>query len=107
VTASPDGKSMFVSCARAGAIARFDVASRKETARTKLSMEALPESKTRLFADRFGDSPVPVGLHVSADGARVYVATTQSDLVVIVDPQSLAVVDMIATGDEPDGMAVF
>ncbi len=60
---------------------------------------------TRLFGDRFGESPVPVGLVISPDDKIAWVAATQSDVVVVVEVETLEVIDLIRTGIEPDGMA--
>ena len=66
---------------------------------------ALPESTTRLFGTQFGDSPVPVGLVISPDGRTAWVAATQADVVVAVDPSDLRVIGLLEAGREPDGMA--
>ncbi|HVS17417.1 MAG TPA: hypothetical protein VMT18_02370, partial [Planctomycetota bacterium] len=54
---------------------------------------------------QFGASPVPVGIEVSADGKRAWVANTNADLVTVLDLDALKVVDRIPTGRQPDGMA--
>jgi YVTN family beta-propeller protein len=73
--------------------------------RKKLDLSTVPDAATRLFGDRFGESPVPVGLVISPDDKIAWVAATQSDVVVVVDVETLEVVDLIRTGKEPDGMA--
>ena len=65
----------------------------------------MPTAASRLFGDRFGESPVPVGVVIAPDGSRAWVAATQSDVVVVVDTSTLEVLDLIRTGQEPDGMA--
>ena len=105
VAITPDGGRALVSCARAGEVALFDVAERKELRRSKLDLTALPESTKRLFGDRFGNSPVPVGLVIAPDGGSAWVAATQSDVVVVVDTKTLEVRKAIRAGREPDGMA--
>ena len=65
----------------------------------------MADAAARLFGDRFGKSPVPVGLVVAPDGKRAWVAATQADMVVVLDPATLEVVDLIKAGKEPDGMA--
>jgi YVTN family beta-propeller protein len=81
------------------------VAARKELRRARLDLTAVADAAKRLFGDRFGESPVPVGLVVAPDGKRAWVAATQSDVVVAFDPATLEVLDLIKTGHEPDGMA--
>jgi len=105
VAITPDGKRALVSCARAGEVAVFDVATRKELLRRKLDLSTVPTASMRLFGDRFGESPVPVGLVIAPDGKRAWVAATQADAVVVFDPTSLEVLDLIKAGQEPDGMA--
>jgi YVTN family beta-propeller protein len=106
VAVTPDGRHVLVSCADTGEIALFDVALRKELRRAKLDLSTVPDAATRLFGDRFGDSPVPVGLVISRDGGTAWVAATQSDVVVVLDTTTLAVQDLIQAGKEPDGMAL-
>ncbi len=105
VVSTHDGKRILVSCAATGEVASFDRESRKELARRKLDLSTVPDAATRLFGDRFGDSPVPVGLVVSPDDEVAWVAATQSDVVVVVKVETLEVIDLIRSGREPDGMA--
>lgn len=102
---TPDGSRALVSAARSGEVVALDVAARRETARATLDLSALPESTTRLFGDRFGDSPVPVGLVIAPHGGTAWVAATQADLVVVIDPGDLTVTGLLEAGREPDGMA--
>lgn len=103
---TPDGTRALVSCAEAGEVALFDARSREPLLRRKLDLSTVPDAATRLFGDRFGESPVPVGLVVSTDGRRAWVAATQADVVVVVDTETLEVVELIQAGHEPDGMAL-
>ena len=105
VVSTFDGKRILVSCASTGEVAAFDRKTRKELVRRKLDLSTVPDAATRLFGDRFGESPVPVGLVVSPDDRIAWVAATQSDVVVVVDVETLKVIDLIRTGKEPDGMA--
>ncbi len=105
VAVSPDGRRVLVSCARSGEVAVFDVETRAERVRRKLDLAPVEGSARRLFGDRFGESPVPVGLVIDPDGKRAWVAATQADVVVVIDPETLDVQGLIATGREPDGMA--
>ncbi len=102
---TPDGKRVLVSCARSGEVAVFDGSSRKELFRRKLDLASVKDAGSRLFGDRFGESPVPVGLLVAPDGGRAWVAATQADAVVALDPGTLEVIGLLRAGREPDGMA--
>ena len=105
VAVTPDGKRVLVSCARSGEVAVLDRAERKELLRRKLDLSPVEGFEGRLFGDRFGESPVPVGLVIEPGGKRAFVAATQADVVVVVDPETLDVIDVIEAGREPDGMA--
>ena len=48
---------------------------------------------------------MPVGLVIAPDGSRGWVAATQADAVVVLDPRELRVLDLYKAGREPDGMA--
>jgi YVTN family beta-propeller protein len=105
VKITPDGRRALVSCARSGDVAVFDVATRKETGRIALDKEAVSGSESRLFSNQFGKSPVPVGLLIAPDGSRAWVASTNADVVSVLDLGKLAVVGRLTAGREPDGLA--
>ena len=102
---TPDGRRALVSAARSGEVVVFDASTRQEVVRARLDLGNAPDASRRLFGDRFGESPVPVGLVTSPDGQRAWVAATQADAVVVVDPAGLEVRDLLKAGREPDGMA--
>jgi YVTN family beta-propeller protein len=105
VKVTPDGKRALVSCAQSGDVAVFDVASRREVRRIAMDREAVPGSEARVFSDRFGKSPVPVGLLIAPDGKRAWVASTNADVVSVLDLEKLEVVGRLTAGREPDGLA--
>jgi len=101
---TPDGKHVLVTCARSGDVAVFDAESREEVRRVPMKLDP-KDAKGRLFGDRFGQSPVPIGVLVPPDAGRAYIANAQADLVAVVDLQQWKVVDALEAGREPDGMA--
>lgn len=105
VKVTPDGKRALVSCAQSGDVAVFDVDSRKEIRRIPMDREAVPGSEARVFSDRFGKSPVPVGLLIAPDGKRAWVASTNADVVSVIDLETYQVVGRLKAGREPDGLA--
>jgi YVTN family beta-propeller protein len=105
VKLTPDGKRALVSCAQSGDVAVFDVASRKEVKRIRLDREAVPGIQKRSFADQFGRSPAPVGLLIAPDGNRAWVASTNADVVSVIDLEKLEVVGRLTAGNEPDGLS--
>lgn len=105
VKVTPDGKRALVSCAQSGDVAVFDVKSRKEVKRIPMDREAVPGSEARVFSTRFGKSPVPVGLLVAPDGKRAWVASTNADVISVIDLDKLEVVGRLTAGKEPDGLA--
>ena len=105
VKITPDGKRALVSCARSGDVAVIDAATKKEIKRISIDREAVPGSETRLFSTQFGKSPTPVGLLVAPDSKRAWVASTNADVVSVLDLDSLAIVGRITAGKEPDGLA--
>lgn len=102
---TPDGSRALVSAARTGEIVVFDATRRQESMRAKLDLSNAANAAERLFGDRFGDSPVPVGLVTSPDGRTAWVAATQADVIVAFDPETLEVRELLVAGHEPDGMA--
>lgn len=105
VAFTPDGNRALVSAARSGEVVLFDANKRQEMSRTQLDLSNAPDASRRLFGDRFGESPVPVGLVTSPDGESAWVAATQADAVVVVESRHLVVQDLLRAGHEPDGMA--
>ncbi|MHC4846242.1 MAG: YVTN family beta-propeller repeat protein [Planctomycetota bacterium] len=99
-----DGKRVLVSNARSGEVAVFDAATRAEVARIPMELTALEAKDGRLFGEQFAGSPVPVGLLVSADGQRAWVANTNADIVTVLDLARLEVAGRIKAGAEPDGL---
>ena len=83
----------------------FDVASRKEVKRIRLDAQAVPGVEKRSFSDQFGKSPTPVGLLIAADGKRAWVASTNADVISVIDLDRLEVMGRLTAGREPDGLA--
>jgi YVTN family beta-propeller protein len=81
-----DGALVLVSDAEGGDVVVVDVATRKE--------------RKRIKAGR-----VPLGILMEPGGARAYVATRRDDGVTAIDLKTLEVVNHIATGNDPDGLA--
>ena len=106
-TMTPDGSRVLVSCAESGDVAVFDTAKRELLARIPMKSTTVEEEERdrRLFGDRFGQSPVPIGVLIEPDGSRAYVANTNADVVTVIDLRTLEVTGRIATGRQPDGMA--
>jgi YVTN family beta-propeller protein len=105
VEATPDGQHMLVSNAHSGDVSVFSVATRKELLRIPMKMESVEGADERLFGDRFGDSPVPVGIQIEPNGKRAFVANANADIVTVLDLTTWKAVGGIVTGKQPDGMA--
>jgi len=101
----PGGRRALVSCAKSGDVVVLDADKRKEIKRIPMDREAVPGAKDRLFSTRFGKSPVPVGILIAPDGLRAFVASTNADVVSVIDLAKFTVVDRITAGKEPDGLA--
>ena len=105
VAFTPDGSHALVSCARSGDVAVFDTAERELVRRIPMEVTATEKSEYRLFGDRFGDSPVPIGILIPPDGRQAYVANTNADIVTVIDLESWKITGRLTAGAEPDGMA--
>lgn len=101
---SPDGATLLASNARSGDVAVFDTKAGTERKRVKMPMAAAT-TEGRLFADRFGKSPVPIGLLVPPAGQVVFVANSNADAVVVLDLATGTILRTLPTGAEPDGLA--
>jgi len=101
---TPDGKFALVSNARSGDVAVFDTKARQEVRRIPMKLKAKEGTEIRLFSNRFGDSPVPVGIFIHPDGGFAYIANTNADIVTVIDLSSWEIVNRLKTGREPDGL---
>ena len=101
---TPDGAHALVSCAEAGDVTIFDVRGRRQLRRIPMELTAADDVSDRLFGDQFGESPVPIGILITPDGRRAYIANTNVDLVTVLDLEAWAVTDRITTGKQPDGL---
>lgn len=105
IAITPDGEHALVSCARSGDVTVFDCESREELRRIAMNEQAADDTDSRLFGDRFGESPVPIGILIEPDGSRAYVANTNADIVTVIDLDTWEIVDRLRAGKQPDGLA--
>jgi YVTN family beta-propeller protein len=101
VVMTPDGRHALATSARSGELAIFDVKQRKEVRRLKLL-----EDERGLVSPMFGPGSFPVGVIVSPDGRRAFVAITGGDRIAVVDTKDWAVTGFWTAGREPDGLAI-
>jgi len=104
VAFTPDGRHALVSNARSGDVAVIDAAARKVVTRFAADLTALDVSG-RLFGNRFGTSPVPVGILVHPSGGTAWVAHTNADVVAEIDLKDWKPRRLLTAGKEPDGLA--
>lgn len=101
---TPDGKYVLVSNARSGDVKVFDAWTKKGIKTISMNVESVAGKEERLFSDRFGKSPVPVGILIHPDGQRAYVANTNADIITVIELENWQVVNRLQAGKEPDGM---
>jgi YVTN family beta-propeller protein len=93
VAMTSDGARALVSCAEAGCVQVFDVATKK-LAHT-----------IDLLGDKTELSPLPIGICIAPDGDRAWIACQRGEFVAVVDLSTFAMVDRLPIGMGPDGMA--
>jgi YVTN family beta-propeller protein len=103
---TPDGRRAVVTFTGTGDVRVYDAATRVEARRIPLGRDAVAGTENRVFQQRFGASPAPVGLLVSADGKRAFVSAAHADVVSVIDLEKLRVDDAWTVGPEPDGLAL-
>lgn len=101
--ATPDGKWVLVTNPRSDELAVFDAQTFEEHKRIKMDIRAA-DTQGRLFGDEFGDSSVPIGVLISPDGMRAYIAHANADIVSVVDLESWKITGLLSGGKEPDGL---
>lgn len=105
VKLTPDGQRALVTFTGSGDVGVYDVATRTETKRIPIGRDAVSGTESRVFAKRFGTSPAPVGVLISPDSKRAWVAATHADVIAVIDLVNFRVEDAWTVGKEPDGMA--
>jgi YVTN family beta-propeller protein len=64
----------------------------------------LNKTDKRLFGDRFGASPTPIGIVIPPDGKHAYVANANADIVTVIDLTRWEISGRLSTGKEPEGL---
>ncbi|MFW5707822.1 MAG: YncE family protein [Bacteroidota bacterium] len=100
---TPDGSRFLVSNARSGTIAVFDARNRVLEAQIRLT-PPVPDNRDaeRYFAE-FEETSIPIGI-VVPDNRFAYVANTRSDVVSVIDLETMEISGHIDAGREPDGI---
>lgn len=105
VKTTPDGRFALISNAQAGEVVVLDAATREVRARIGMGTRTGDAVDERLFGAQFGSSPVPVGILVTPDSKRAFVANTNADAVTVIDLESFTITTRFRAGREPDGLA--
>jgi len=107
ITFTPDGSYGLVSCAESGEVAVVDATARRVVKRIGMKSRTVEQQERdrRLFGDRFGLSPVPIGILIEPGGERAYVANTNADVVTVLDLKTFEIEGRLVAGSEPDGLA--
>jgi YVTN family beta-propeller protein len=98
-----DGRRALVTNARSSELRVFDVASRTPVAAVRFPLDPA-KARNTMLGERFAGSAVPIGLLVTPDGRRAYVATAATDEIAEVDLVRWAIVRYLRAGREPDGL---
>ena len=103
VKITPDGRRALVTNARSSELRVFDVATRRPVATLRFPLDSAQARNTMLGA-QFGGSAVPIGVLVTPDGGRAFVATAATDQIAEVDLARMQIVRYLRAGREPDGL---
>ena len=98
------GERVLVTSARSGQLAVIDPAGPTIERTLDLGL-ALKGEADGLFADRFGDSSIPIGIEVEPGGRRIWIAHAGADVVQELDTRTWRQLRLLGTGREPDAMA--
>lgn len=106
VAFTPDGARVLMSSTRTGELVEFDAKGRKETRRLMLMPEKAAEFDAAPAEGDMKGSSMPIGMILTADGSRAYVACSSVGGVAEVDLTAWKVVGFRRTGRAPDGIAL-
>jgi YVTN family beta-propeller protein len=102
VVFTADGARALVTNARSSELRVFDVRGRSSSAVVPIRAPTV-EGRAQVIA--FEGSASPIGVLADPDGRHAYVAAASADAVAVIDLDTGAVVRLISTGKEPDGLA--
>ncbi|MHC4824215.1 MAG: beta-propeller fold lactonase family protein [Planctomycetota bacterium] len=102
-----DGRLAVVSCPSTGDVAVYDTETYALLQRIPIGLGAGDDSRTRLFGDKFGESPVPIGMVFADDDYHLFVSCAGADRIAVLDLRLGRVVGSIATDKEPDGIGWY
>ncbi|MBN7796673.1 YncE family protein [Parahaliea mediterranea] len=104
VEADDERGRVYVTLAKADAMAVLDSRERKLLPRVPLAIDTASVGETLLSAGDVSGS-IPVGLLLSRDGELLFIAHTNAHRVSVRDANSLEQLKVFTAGREPDGMA--
>lgn len=107
VAFTKDGRLAVVSCPTKGDIAVFDTETYALLDRIPIGLTAEEDARTRLFGDRFGESPVPIGMVFADNDYHLFVSCAGADQIAVLDLRLGRVVGSLATDKEPDGIGLY
>jgi DNA-binding beta-propeller fold protein YncE len=101
VAVTPDGRHALVTNARAATLSVFDTAERSLVKSIQVADPDAEYQETLL-----GDTALPIGVEVSPDGSRAFVAISGGNELAVIDTDSWEIVDRWSTGREPDALGI-
>ena len=101
VAISPYGKHALVTNARAATLSVFDISARELLATIQVADPDAEYQQTLL-----GDSALPIGVEITPDGKRAFVAISGGNEIAVIDTADWQIVARWATGREPDALGV-
>lgn len=101
IAVTPDGRRALVTNARAATLAVFDTARRELVATVQVADPDAEYQETLL-----GTTALPIGVEISPDGRRAFVAVSGGNELVVIDTDNWQIVDRWETGREPDALGI-
>lgn len=101
IAVSPDGRRALVTNARAATLSVFDTASRELVATVQVADPDAEYQETLL-----GTTALPIGVEISPDGSRAFVAISGGNELAVIDTASWEIIDRWETGREPDALGI-
>jgi YVTN family beta-propeller protein len=101
---TPDGKHVLVSNPRSGDVTVFHTETHLEVRRIPMKLEEGARAEDGFFGEAFAGSPQPIGILITPDGRRAFVANTSANAVTVLDLETWKAVGNLATGRQPDGL---
>lgn len=105
ISFSTDGQLAFISNAKAGNVAVYDV--HEKNLLHTIAMEQKGGVDNNRIAGSISEGPVPIGVAVHPHAPFAFVSNSNADIITVLDLENMQIAGTIEAGKEPDGISFY